>query len=87
VSSSSPHVRFGEAALPSLNGDQRAQVIGELGRERTHKDKNESAEAAPTARAKAADLHRLAAEGMRREVIAAQLKIGVASVYRVLRVV
>src|ERR1700735_1812460 len=39
----------------------------------------------PTARAKTADVHRLAAEGIPREAIAAQLKIGVASVYRVLR--
>ena len=39
----------------------------------------------PTARAKAADVHRLAGEGMTREAIAAQLGIGVASVYRVLR--
>ena len=40
---------------------------------------------APTARAKSADIHRLAAEGLTREAIATQLKIGVASVYRVLR--
>jgi DNA invertase Pin-like site-specific DNA recombinase len=40
---------------------------------------------APTARAKSADIHRLAADGVTREAIAAQLKIGVASVYRVLR--
>jgi len=40
---------------------------------------------APTARAKTPDVHRLAAEGLTREAIAAQLKIGVASVYRVLR--
>jgi DNA invertase Pin-like site-specific DNA recombinase len=40
---------------------------------------------APTARAKSADVHRLAAEGMTREAIAARLKIGVASVYRALR--
>jgi DNA invertase Pin-like site-specific DNA recombinase len=40
---------------------------------------------APTARAKAADIRRLAAEGATRESIAAQLGIGVASVYRVLR--
>jgi DNA invertase Pin-like site-specific DNA recombinase len=40
---------------------------------------------APTARAKSADVHRLAAEGLTREAIATQLKIGVASVYRVLR--
>jgi DNA invertase Pin-like site-specific DNA recombinase len=39
----------------------------------------------PTARAKTADIHRLVSEGMTREAIAAQLKIGVASVYRVLR--
>jgi DNA invertase Pin-like site-specific DNA recombinase len=39
---------------------------------------------APTARAKSADVHRLAAEGMTRDAIAAQLAIGVASVYRVL---
>jgi DNA invertase Pin-like site-specific DNA recombinase len=39
----------------------------------------------PTARAKADDVRRLAAEGLTREAIAAQLKIGVASVYRVLR--
>jgi DNA invertase Pin-like site-specific DNA recombinase len=38
----------------------------------------------PTARAKAADVLRLAAEGAKREAIAAQLGIGVASVYRVL---
>ncbi len=38
----------------------------------------------PTARAKAADILRLAAEGEKREAIAAQLGIGVASVYRVL---
>jgi DNA invertase Pin-like site-specific DNA recombinase len=40
---------------------------------------------APTARAKTPDVHRLAAEGLTREAIAAQLNIGVASVYRVLR--
>jgi DNA invertase Pin-like site-specific DNA recombinase len=40
---------------------------------------------APTARAKSADVRRLAADGMTREAIAAQLGIGVASVYRVLR--
>jgi DNA invertase Pin-like site-specific DNA recombinase len=40
---------------------------------------------APTARAKSADVRRLAAEGVTREAIAAQLKIGVASVYRALR--
>ena len=39
----------------------------------------------PTARAKAADVHRLVADGLTREAIAAQLDIGVASVYRVLR--
>ena len=39
---------------------------------------------APTARAKSADIHRLAAEGMTRDAIADQLSIGVASVYRVL---
>jgi DNA invertase Pin-like site-specific DNA recombinase len=40
---------------------------------------------APTARAKSADIQRLAAEGLTREAIATQLKIGVASVYRALR--
>jgi DNA invertase Pin-like site-specific DNA recombinase len=40
---------------------------------------------APTARAKSADVRRLAAEGMTREAIAAELKIGVASVYRALK--
>jgi DNA invertase Pin-like site-specific DNA recombinase len=40
---------------------------------------------APMAMAKAPDVRRLAAEGMTREAIAAQLKIGVASVYRALR--
>jgi DNA invertase Pin-like site-specific DNA recombinase len=40
---------------------------------------------APTARAKTADVRRLAAEGMTRDAIAAKLNIGVASVYRVLR--
>jgi DNA invertase Pin-like site-specific DNA recombinase len=40
---------------------------------------------APTARAKAADIHRLAGEGVTREKIADQLGIGVASVYRVLK--
>ena len=39
----------------------------------------------PTARAKAADVHRLVADGLTREAIATQLNIGVASVYRVLR--
>ena len=39
---------------------------------------------APTARAKATDIHRLAAQGKTREAIATQLNIGVASVYRVL---
>jgi DNA invertase Pin-like site-specific DNA recombinase len=38
----------------------------------------------PTARAKAADTLRLAAEGEKRKAIATQLGIGVASVYRVL---
>ena len=40
---------------------------------------------APTARRKAEDIHRLAKEGKTREVIARELGIGVASVYRVLR--
>jgi DNA invertase Pin-like site-specific DNA recombinase len=40
---------------------------------------------APTARAKSAAVRRLAADGLTREAIAAQLEIGVASVYRVLR--
>jgi DNA invertase Pin-like site-specific DNA recombinase len=40
---------------------------------------------APTARAKSADVHRLAAAWVTREAIGAQLQIGVASVYRVLR--
>ncbi|MEK4034114.1 recombinase family protein [Methylocystis sp. IM3] len=39
---------------------------------------------APTARAKAADIRRLAAEGLTKQDIADQLGIGVASVYRVL---
>jgi DNA invertase Pin-like site-specific DNA recombinase len=39
---------------------------------------------APTARAKADEVMRLAAEGMTREAVAAQLGIGVASVYRIL---
>ena len=39
---------------------------------------------APTARAKAADIVKLAGEGVKREEIAARLGIGVASVYRVL---
>ena len=39
---------------------------------------------APTARAKADDILRLAAEGLTRDAIAAQLGIGVASAYRVL---
>lgn len=38
----------------------------------------------PTARAKAADVLRLAGEGAKREDIAAQLGIGIASVYRIL---
>jgi DNA invertase Pin-like site-specific DNA recombinase len=41
---------------------------------------------APTAHAKAADIVRLAGEGMKREDIAARLGVGVASVYRVLAV-
>ena len=40
----------------------------------------------PTARAKAGDIRRLAAEGVTRDGIAKQLGIGVASVYRVLKV-
>jgi hypothetical protein len=39
------------------------------------------------ARAKSAGIRRLAAEGLTREAIAAQLNIGVASVYRILRVI
>jgi len=39
---------------------------------------------AATARAKAADVHQLAAKGMTRQAIADQLGLGVASVYRVL---
>ena len=39
---------------------------------------------APTARAKSAEVHRLAGEGLTREAIAKQLGIGVASVYRIL---
>ena len=38
----------------------------------------------PTARAKADEVHRLAAEGLTRAAIASQLSIGIASVYRVL---
>jgi len=38
----------------------------------------------PTARAKADEIMRLTAEGMTREAVAAQLGIGVASVYRIL---
>ena len=38
---------------------------------------------APTARAKTADIHRLAVAGATRESIAAQLGVGVRSVYRV----
>ncbi len=38
----------------------------------------------PTARARADEVHKLAAEGMKREAIAKQLSIGVASVYRIL---
>ena len=40
---------------------------------------------APTARAKSADIRRLASEGVTREAIAKQLGIGVASVYRALK--
>jgi DNA invertase Pin-like site-specific DNA recombinase len=40
---------------------------------------------APTARAKTDDVRRLASEGLTRDAIAAELKIGVASVYRALR--
>jgi DNA invertase Pin-like site-specific DNA recombinase len=39
---------------------------------------------APTARAKAADIVKLAGDGVKREDIAARLGVGVASVYRVL---
>ena len=39
---------------------------------------------APTARAKAADIARLASEGLTREAIAEEVGVGVASVYRVL---
>jgi DNA invertase Pin-like site-specific DNA recombinase len=39
---------------------------------------------APTARAKSADIVKLAGEGVKREDIAARLGVGVASVYRVL---
>ena len=39
----------------------------------------------PTAQAKAVDVHRLAAEGMKRQAIAEQLGIGIASVYRILK--
>jgi DNA invertase Pin-like site-specific DNA recombinase len=38
----------------------------------------------PTARAKSADIIALATQGVTREAIAAQLGVGVASVYRVL---
>ena len=38
----------------------------------------------PTARAKAAEIIRLAGEGVKREEIAKRLDVGVASVYRVL---
>lgn len=40
---------------------------------------------APTARAKAEDIKRLAAEGLTKQAIADRLGVGVASVYRVLR--
>ena len=39
---------------------------------------------APTARAKSADIIRLAGEGVKREDIAKRLNVGVASVYRAL---
>ena len=38
----------------------------------------------PTARAKSADIIKLAGEGMKREDIASRLNVGVASVYRAL---
>ena len=38
----------------------------------------------PTARAKSADVLRLAAQGLKREQIAAQVGVGIASVYRIL---
>ena len=41
---------------------------------------------APTARAKSADVRKLAGEGKTREAIAEELNIGVASVYRILKV-
>lgn len=41
---------------------------------------------APTARAKADEVHRLVAEGMTREAVAERLGMGVRSVYRILRV-
>ena len=49
------------------------------------RDEERPKPAAVTARAKSAEVRRLAAEGVTREAIAAQLKIGVASVYRALR--
>ncbi len=40
----------------------------------------------PTARAKAADVHKLIGEGLTRQAVAGQLNIGVASVYRILAI-
>ena len=61
------------------------QMMLERQREGIAKAKGSTKGRAPPARAKSADVRRLAAEGMTCEAIAAQLKIGVASVYRVLR--
>ena len=49
------------------------------------KDEGKYKGRAPTARAKATEIHSLDAQGLTRQAIADQLGIGVASVYRVLR--
>jgi DNA invertase Pin-like site-specific DNA recombinase len=62
------------------------EMMLERQREGIQKAKNEGKYKgrAPTARAKSAEIIRLACEGMTREAIAAKLGVGVASVYRVL---
>ena len=67
-------------------GQFEREIMLERQREGVHRAKREGKYKgrAPTARAKSAEIVKLAGEGVKREEIAARLGVGVASVYRVL---
>jgi DNA invertase Pin-like site-specific DNA recombinase len=67
-------------------GQFEREVMLERQREGIHRAKREGKYKGrkPTARAKSADIVKLAGEGMKREDIASRLNVGVASVYRAL---